>query len=1345
MKKSILAMVMTCGLIVSAANTWWVDATNGVDAAGYGSASNMAFKTLQYAHDKATSGDTIKVLPGVYADTSPDENYGKARLHLYNKKLYIKAVNGPDATIVQGAFAPNTEYGYGGDGAVRCITCRGDKAGGSVIEGFTLRDGAAAATSGATAFQSGGAVCAMKDSYNVQTNGPFVVGCRIENCSSIRSGPVIGGVYVRCLFRHNRIEAGKYFAFRSTFFNCVFTRNMSAVAANTTAHLDQCTAVNCTFADNFMNFYPTSPSCLYNCLISFSGMGTGGGSFVGRFDDSTAIHALMGPAVGDCRLRSGGAGVQIGDASYLACREYPDAEAPFSVDLYKDFYGNPIAKTGTIASGASQVAVTPAGGAIVLQTERLTLDDGIPGYANSYVYPSVYPTNYRARAALADGKRMIQYTHSCNGTSIRFFPLMDDSTDIIPPPDVEKVLTLSIARSTGVMVWADPAADDTMADGTEEHPYPTLQQAVDKAIGNTDKQGIVLAKAGVYDAGITNFLYNGSTGKTRVYIPSSTTCRILAVDGPERTFLTGSPDPDTLSSATAPGCGANAVNAFAMSALVQLQGFTITGSYSTTGSSFYSPGRGIMFTPGNDLELTDCVISNNVGAYYAVGSGRFWRCRITGNTGVSGVMGNDNILVSCVIAGNRITSNSKCHTNGKVQMYNCSLVGDSTSYALPDNADAIIVNTTIDDGGLKLYGTGTHYGNVYYGFNQYAGTASYLKANPCFTDKTAADLHIASSSPATTAAVAPGDPDVSNWWMFATTDIEGNPTRFDAEGRPLPGAYTDSAHGVYVLAEHGGVTVTNGRIGSNIADEETSLVLSATAGTRPLAGFTVNGTTNLFEDLPGHVLTTVASAGTYIEAIYTGDWYAAPDGDDSATGFYPSAAKTLKGALENTNLASGDRVLALPGEYADGEMAQSETCDIKARAVVPGGVTLESTDGRDVTFIRGRAATVEDNPPVAGYPVNGMGKDAIRCVYLKANSRLKGFTLTDGHTRTLLNGTSIDHGSADTTGAGVGASGADRNQSWVEDCAISNCAAYRGGGVMAARCNRCIFENNYASYIGGGVSDTRIYNSISRGNTITGGSTNATGMAYSYMIDGCTVMDGMSLANENSVCRNTLVSGYFTAYQNASRFLTNCVFNSALSTLNAVWLAETPGVTVTNIIAFGLDGSGRPVIGSSIAVDAADPAPSECPTDFDLTGMQRTYNGATDIGALEADWRPRYSRDVSRSSRFAVAAAGSQVTESSGKTVRIPPGQSLTADMKALSGKPARFSFPVRVEGSGTLTVTLNGETVYAVTAADGTKQLPVTGGLAINELTFAYSDDSSGYAEICGSEILGSMSIKFR
>jgi hypothetical protein len=250
--------------------------------------------------------------------------------------------------------------------------------------------------------------------------------------------------------------------------------------------------------------------------------------------------------------------------------------------------------------------------------------------------------------------------------------------------------------------------------------------------------------------------------------------------------------------------------------------------------------------------------------------------------------------------------------------------------------------------------------------------------------------------------------------------------------------------------------------------------------------------------------------------------------------------------------------------------------------------------------------------------------------------------------------------------------------------------AFRGGGVMAAKCNRCLFANNYASYVGGAVSDAYIYNSLSRDNTvaISGVRGNSSGFGISYVVDGCTVLDGMDFASANSVCRNTLDKGAFTATASTTRNFTNCVINVESASCNETWLSEVTGIVLTNSAAFGLDDDGRPIVGSSIAIDAADPAPGACPTDVDLTGLQRIYNGRADIGALEGDWRPTFAKDITRSSRFAVLKAGQQVTESGEKTVRLASGEQMETFWQGISRRSVPTMLMVRVTGTGTLTVT---------------------------------------------------------
>ena len=75
------------------------------------------------------------------------------------------------------------------------------------------------------------------------------------------------------------------------------------------------------------------------------------------------------------------------------------------------------------------------------------------------------------------------------------------------------------------------------------------------------------------------------------------------------------------------------------------------------------------------------------------------------------------------------------------------------------------------------------------------------------------------------------------------------------------------------------------------------------------------------------------------------------------------------------------------------------------------------------------------------------------------------------------------------------------------------------------------------------------------------------------------------------------------------------------------------------------------------------------------------------------------------------------------------------------------YVYNVRVTGNGMLTVTVNGETVGAYTAADGAKELRFTSELASNAIQFAYApgDGDVGGAELYGFNHSGGLVISFR
>ena len=157
-----------------------------------------------------------------------------------------------------------------------------------------------------------------------------------------------------------------------------------------------------------------------------------------------------------------------------------------------------------------------------------------------------------------------------------------------------------------------------------------------------------------------------------------------------------------------------------------------------------------------------------------------------------------------------------------------------------------------------------------------------------------------------------------------------------------------------------------------------------------------------------------------------------------------------------------------------------------------------------------------------------------------------------------------------------------------------------------------------------------------------------------------------------------------------------------------------------------VDSDLRPLLGASAVVDAADAADLvNCGVEFDASGSQRIYNGAPDIGALEADWRPRYAMDLGR--QFSVGSAASNVVESASGTVTLSAGAKLEGTCsKAPSLDYVRYVLTFAVRNGGSLTVTVNGEdTVYA---EEGTYQQAFTSAAEVNALAFACT---AGTAEI--------------
>lgn len=225
-----------------------------------------------------------------------------------------------------------------------------------------------------------------------------------------------------------------------------------------------------------------------------------------------------------------------------------------------------------------------------------------------------------------------------------------------------------------------------------------------------------------------------------------------------------------------------------------------------------------------------------------------------------------------------------------------------------------------------------------------------------------------------------------------------------------------------------------------------------------------------------------------------------------------SAFKTIKHALEAAE--PGDTILVAPGVYGDepGDEVMGVAGDW-SRIVIPEGVTVRATGSATNTVIVGKTAT---EPKTDGNGNSLSGADSARCVYLNANSRIEGFTLTGG---------CATWGASAVSGGGVYAANAADCR--IVGCIISNCYAATTASAGNGGCYlRCRFSDCNKGGSGYGYclrNKAKTYNCFFVGQT-----------------------DGMSGCNDAVYCTFYTGKGNSTRQMhNGSGPLRGCVFMSA--------------------------------------------------------------------------------------------------------------------------------------------------------------------------------------------------------
>ena len=703
-----------------------------------------------------------------------------------------------------------------------------------------------------------------------------------------------------------------------------------------------------------------------------------------------------------------------------------------------------------------------------------------------------------------------------------------------------------------------------IANTTSVNPYTngwsSAATNIQDAINAAGSNDTVLVNSGVYSNGAT--VTPGYSCLNRVVITNDIS--IQSVNGPEVTFIMGSPDPVT------GGNGTNAVRGVYMSDGV-LSGFTVTNGHTqTTGNGYFNrSGGGVQMYTSRGL-VTNCVLAGNSASERGGGSidGNLSNCMLIGNSAYYGGGSHGGTLNYCTLSDNVATYGGG---SDRSTLINCMLSGNSAVQSGGGSLIGTLNNCTVSSNSAN-YGGGCYNGTltnciVYFntasvsGHNWFTpsttnmtycctipdpGGTGNITNNPQFVNAPAGNYRLLPSSPCIN--VGTNLP-----WMTGAADLDGNPRIADSTVDMGAYEWMDSD-------------------GDGLSDWEED---------------NVHGTDPNDSDSDDDGLSDGTEVNIYGTDPLSYDGYRYVDANNATPAApyltWSTAATNIQDAVNTT--ADGITVLVTNGVYDNGTTV-TPGYNCLNRVVITNDITVRSVTGPEYTFIVGEGP---------------MGPGAVRGVYLTAGT-LSGFTITNGHTLTL--GDNIDR-----FGGGINGSGGN---GVVTNCVLTDNAAEAGGGCAGGTLYNCILSDNWAGFLGGGNYEGTLYNCMLVGNEVDPGAfVSYGGGSYNGALHNCTLVDNSADyggGSSDDILINCIVY-YNTAHINAD--------NWTASTLTYCCTTPDPGGTgnITNTPLFAASDDFH-LMGGSPCIDTGTNQAWMTGT-ADLDGNPRIMGGTVDMGVFE--------------------------------------------------------------------------------------------------------------------------------
>ena len=973
-----------------------------------------AATNIQDAIDASVDGDLILVTNGVYLRGGRVMAGDLTNRAMLNKALTVQSVNGPFATVIQGAGATN------GTSAVRCAWLTN----GASLVGFTLQAGATRNSSYDTNLANGGGVWCS-------SSNAIVANCLIaSNTAFYNGGGAYQGTLNNCLVSSNGVtlSSGAAAACNNNLNSCTVVSNSVYGVSGTGQY--RCMLTNC------IVYYNASGNCNGGtlCYCCTTPLASGAGNFAAAPQFFADGHLT---STSPCR----GAGTNLVTGTDIfgqpwlnppsvGCAEWQPA--PMVVQPRLQLTSDPIGFTVNVSSVGGQPPFT-----------NFWIKDGIPLQDDGH-FSSSQTTNLVATGvSFADaGAYQLVVTNAFGAVTSSVVRLVVHCVD-----------AAGLNPVTPYSTWATAATN--------------IQDAISAALAGE----VVLVMNGIYATGgksmdgvITN----------RVSVDKA--ILVQSVNGPSVTSIQGAWDPTSTNGPGAVRCawltnnatlsGFTLSNGATRSGTSSIQGGGICGT--STSASVYNcvlVGNYASLSGGGaySVNLNRCTLTGN----HAVGSGRPGVG--TGDAGSGGGAARCN-LKNCLITSNFAEQSNGggvalfCNatncafTKNRAVLYgsgayqgtlvNCTVTGNiAGGYASQSGAvaSAVLVNCIVYGNSTVSFGSFTNY---------YSCTFSYCDTDPLPSGTGNIDVdpqlladgvHVAATSPCHGAGTN----------IVSGTDIDGQPWASPPsigcdEWQPTPlvgGQPQTQLGGIPLSATFGGLTVSGQAPFSYWWSKDGVLLDDG-------ALFSSTHTTNLIAsnfgpaDTGGYQLIASNSFGMVTSAVAQGTVHvvdAAGSNPVRPFSSWATAATNIQDAIDAAT--AGEFVVVTNGLYANGGRAMSGS--LTNRVVLYKPLAVASVNGPAAAIIQG-----------AWDPATGTGPLAVRCAWLTDGAALSGFTLQNGATQP-------DNGyvgSPLSSGGGVWCSSTN---GVVSNCVLTNNTAAYGGGISYGRLNNSVATHNLATYGGG--------------------------------------------------------------------------------------------------------------------------------------------------------------------------------------------------------------------------------------------------------------------------------------